>query len=622
MTLTPDALPRLCLLVLSAVVCVYFAVQARRSRRAVWLALATAGFAGHHLAFMVLESQTSEAAYAVASGLTWSGGLLAAWAFIGVALRFSADEITPGGRRLVAASGAVALGAAVYAHLGYGPLFGRVSALSVQAVGGAVTIGLLALTTGVLFLDRRVPGRRRAHRTFLAVIGLSLVIPVIRGLRDADVVSPAVETQAALVMWAVVMMALVTLYVNHDREPTSVMVKVVAFALLSVVTALGVAAEVLFPTVADADGRAVTYAWLVVASGAFVLVALPLFLRVGLTQPLNRLVDGVRRAARGELDVEVPVGTRDEVGRLTEDFNRMTGALRLAETELRRYADTLEDRVGARTAELAASLDELRATQAQLIQKEKLASLGQMTAGIAHEIKNPLNFVTNFADLSVELVAELEDEDDPEEQEAILSDLRGNVARIAEHGRRADAIVRGMMDHARSGGGDSSAVDLDALVAEYAALALHGLRARDPSATVELVQELGGAGVIQAVPGDLGRVLINLLDNAFDAVGRSGRVTVSTSRTDGQAVIDVADEGEGMAEAVREKVFEPFFTTKPTGQGTGLGLSLAYDIVAQGHGGTLSVESAEGKGSTFTISLPVADEPVADAAGGTSASPT
>ena len=622
MTLPPDVLPRLSLLVLAAVVFVYFAVRARRSSEAGWLAAALLGFTLHQAAFAGLDMTRDEAVLSVLSGLTWSSALLASWAFVGVALGFFADGLSPTGRRLMAVLGAVALAAAAYSHLGYGPWMGRVSALSVQAVGGVTTM-TLALVTGIVLVvrGRRVSGpradaQRRAYRTFAVVMAIGFTIPVARALRDAGVMPASAEVQVALVGWALMMLGLVTLYVNYDREPTSVVVKSVAFAFLSVVTALGVGAQILFPDLprgateaarlAESE-RAFAYAGLIVGAGAFVLVAFPLFLRESLTQPLRRLLDGVRRAARGDLDAEVIVGARDEVGRLTEDFNRMTGSLRLAETELRRYADELEDRVQARTSELAASLDDLKAAQARLVQQEKLASLGQLTAGIAHEIKNPLNFVTNFADLSVELVEELQDEDDPEEQEAILTDLRSNVQKIGEHGRRADAIVRGMMAHARGGGGAPETVDLDALVAEYAALALHGLRARRPGTTVKLDQESGGAGWVQAVPGDLGRVLINLLDNAFDAVGEGGRVRLSTQRVGDHAEIWVEDDGTGMPEEVRARVFEPFFTTKPTGEGTGLGLSLSYDIVTQGHGGALTVESTEGEGSMFVVSLPSAD---------------
>ena len=285
----------------------------------------------------------------------------------------------------------------------------------------------------------------------------------------------------------------------------------------------------------------------------------------------------------------------------------------LAET-LKRRADRLEREVAERTAELEQSLEDLRAAQARLVQSEKLASLGQLTAGIAHEIKNPLNFVTNFAGLSQELVDELATETDPEERDALLDDLKTNAAKIEHHGRRADSIVRAMMAHARSGSGEHQPVALNALVEEYANLAYHGMRARHPESNPAFDLQLDDAvGTVELAAQEIGRVLINLLDNAFDAVrqraagapeGYIPTVSISTHRAADGSEIRVTDNGLGMPEAVQAKVFEPFFTTKPTGQGTGLGLSLSHDIVVHGHGGTLTVDSTEGEGTTVTVRLP------------------
>jgi len=260
------------------------------------------------------------------------------------------------------------------------------------------------------------------------------------------------------------------------------------------------------------------------------------------------------------------------------------------------------------------ALAELRATQAQLVQSEKMASLGALTAGIAHEIKNPLNFVNNFAGLSREIVAELEGEADPDERRALLADLKTNAAKIEEHGRRADAIVRSMMEHARGASGERRAVMLNALVEEYAAHALHAAKVRHRGFAPALALDLGDdAGAVEVAPQEIGRVLVNLIDNALDATRRHAEgapdgyvptVTVSTRRVARGAEVRVADNGPGMAPAIREKVFEPFFTTKPAGEGTGLGLSMSYDIVTQGHGGTLTVESEPGEGARFTLVLP------------------
>ena len=275
-------------------------------------------------------------------------------------------------------------------------------------------------------------------------------------------------------------------------------------------------------------------------------------------------------------------------------------------------------------AEIERAYAELQAAQDRLVQSEKLASLGQLTAGIAHEIKNPLNFVNNFADLSVELADELADElaeagDRPVSAVApglapLLDDLRENARRIHEHGTRADRIVKAMLLHSRGGAGEKARVDANRYVEEYANLAYHGARANDREFQVELVRALGDdVGEVLLVPQEMGRVLINLLSNAFYAVGLKARsagagyeprVTVSTSREGGAVQIAIADNGPGIPEEVLEKVFEPFFTTKPTGEGTGLGLSLSYDIVVGGHGGTLDAESVPGEGTTFRIGLP------------------
>ncbi|MEM8557822.1 MAG: ATP-binding protein, partial [Bacteroidota bacterium] len=288
----------------------------------------------------------------------------------------------------------------------------------------------------------------------------------------------------------------------------------------------------------------------------------------------------------------------------------------LASALERRNRD-LERLVERRTAELNQSLADLKAAQARLVQQEKMASLGMLTAGVAHEIKNPLNFVTNFASLSRELLEELEDEVAPEEAKALREDLRVHAERIEAHARRADSIVRAMLDHARSGGGERRSVDLNALVTEHIDLAWHGARARDPGFSLRVGTDLGdGVGTVELAPQEIGRVLLNLLGNAFDALSEdeadrtSGtpekpHVTVATRRRKDHIEVRVADRGPGVPEDVRAKVFEPFFTTKPAGRGIGLGLSLSYDIVTQGHGGTLAVEPTPGGGATFVMTLPV-----------------
>jgi len=282
----------------------------------------------------------------------------------------------------------------------------------------------------------------------------------------------------------------------------------------------------------------------------------------------------------------------------------------------------LEKQVAERTSELKKSLQSLKATQAQLVQSEKLASLGELTAGIAHEIQNPLNFVNNFADVSAELIDDMREEiklGDNEEVLAIAGDLQQNLQKIVHHGKRASSIVKGMLEHSRTGTGERQLTDINALCDEYLRLSFHGMRAKDKSfnADFEFIPD-PNAPKLNVVSQDIGRVLLNLINNAFYAVNvaRTSRpsfapkVTVLTEQENNQLIIQVKDNGAGMSDKVKAKIFQPFFTTKPTGQGTGLGLSLAYDIITKGHNGKIMVNSVEGEGTTFTISLPLASESV------------
>jgi signal transduction histidine kinase/tetratricopeptide (TPR) repeat protein len=268
---------------------------------------------------------------------------------------------------------------------------------------------------------------------------------------------------------------------------------------------------------------------------------------------------------------------------------------------------------------LGQTVQRLQDTQSQLIQKEKMASLGELTAGIAHEIQNPLNFVTNFSEVSTELVTELEEEQhkpnrDTELEAELLGDLKQNLQKITHHGGRASAIVKGMLEHSRTGTGEKQPTNLNALADEYLKIAYHGLRAKDKDFNAELKTNFGiGLGLTEVVPQEIGRVLLNLYNNAFYAVnekqttaptGYQPTVSVTTARVNGHIQIRVGDNGMGIPESVKAKIFQPFFTTKPTGEGTGLGLSLSYDIVTKGHGGSLLVQSQEGEGTTFLIQLP------------------
>ncbi|WP_445384393.1 ATP-binding protein [Robiginitalea sp. IMCC44478] len=267
------------------------------------------------------------------------------------------------------------------------------------------------------------------------------------------------------------------------------------------------------------------------------------------------------------------------------------------------------------------ALKELQLTQQQLVHAEKMASLGELTAGIAHEIQNPLNFVNNFSEVSEELLEELLEElenGDLEESKALLQDIVQNLQKISHHGKRADGIVKGMLQHSRAGGNTKEPTDINALADEYLRLAYHGLRAKDKSFNATMETDFDETIVeMKVIPQDIGRVLLNLITNAFHAVSQRKSkesenyvptVWITTRKTSDGVEISVQDNGEGIPENIKEKIFQPFFTTKPTGEGTGLGLSMSYDIVTKGHGGTLEVESKAGKGSCFTIILPIKNQ--------------
>ncbi|MCO5949877.1 ATP-binding protein [Mucilaginibacter flavidus] len=280
--------------------------------------------------------------------------------------------------------------------------------------------------------------------------------------------------------------------------------------------------------------------------------------------------------------------------------------------------ELLETKVRERTSELNQSLTHLQETQTQLIQAEKMASLGELTAGIAHEIQNPLNFVNNFSEVSTELIADMKQELDggnTDEAKAIAEDVKQNLEKINYHGKRADAIVKGMLLHSQSGSGSKQLTNINALADEYFRLAYHGLRSKDKSFNAEMATDLDlDLPQINVIPLDIGRVLLNLFNNAFYSVRQKSKtvefdyqsqVSVTTLAENEQIVIKVKDNGVGVADAIKEKIMQPFFTTKPTGEGIGLGLSLAYDMIVKGHGGNIKVNSIEGEGAEFIITIPI-----------------
>lgn len=295
------------------------------------------------------------------------------------------------------------------------------------------------------------------------------------------------------------------------------------------------------------------------------------------------------------------------------------GILHYRSRWLKKENKILEDKVNERTSELKKTINELENTQSQLIQSEKMASLGELTAGIAHEIQNPMNFINNFSEVTMELVGEMVEELDKGdliEAKDISSDIVQNLEKITHHGKRASSIVRGMLEHSRNNSGQKEFIDINVLADEYLRLAYHGLRAKDKSFNADFKTDLDETlPKVEIIPQDLGRVVLNIINNAFFAVtsipedqraeGYQPLVTVSTKNMGDQVLISIKDNGPGIAPEIKDKIFQPFFTTKPTGKGTGLGLSLAYDIVTTGHGGAIELNTSPGEGTEFVIYIPI-----------------
>jgi signal transduction histidine kinase len=371
-------------------------------------------------------------------------------------------------------------------------------------------------------------------------------------------------------------------------------------SIVSEVTADAIAAR---DHVVSGAAAATRISYIILLSGVVAGSLLTFLVLRSISIPLRALVAAMNGLIAGRISVDIPPAGPDEIG-------AMARILAL-------FRDTLY--------ELRETLDRLRAAQASLIHTEKMASLGQLTAGIAHEIKNPLNFVNNFADLSVELLGEvrvatapaiatLEGEERAEVHETIEM-LSGNLEKIAEHGRRADGIVKSMLLHSRGGSADRQSSDINALVEEALNLAYHGARAQNHDFNIIQCRDFDERiAPIELVPQEMTRVFINIFGNGFYAANRRSQqmaelqyrpiLRVSTRDLGSEVEIKVRDNGIGIPPEIRDKLFQPFFTTKPTGEGTGLGLSISYDIVTQQHGGTIEVDSEVGEFTEFTIRLP------------------
>lgn len=306
---------------------------------------------------------------------------------------------------------------------------------------------------------------------------------------------------------------------------------------------------------------------------------------------------------------------KERIKRKEED--ELNRAIAIRKVELEELVAERTSEISMQKEELEQTLNKLRSSQTQLIQSEKMASLGELTAGIAHEIQNPLNFVNNFSEVNKELLEELDEEIDKGnfvEVKLIVKDIVDNEQKINHHGKRAEAIVKGMLQHSRTSSGIKEPTDINALADEYLRLAYHGLRAKDKSFNATIKSNFDeNIGKINVIPQDIGRVVLNLITNAFYTVSEKKKripnnyeptVSVFTKKSVEKILISVKDNGNGIPQSSLEKIFQPFFTTKPSGMGTGLGLSISYEIITKAHGGELKIETKEGEGTCFTIVLP------------------
>ncbi len=485
----------------------------------------------------------------------------------------------------------------------------------------------------LLTLKNPVHRDTKAYRVF-AMWCLLLVLAWLNANLGMFKIIPGWWEQLHHAIYLVLLTWVMINYMSYAEEKTTFLAKLVGLFMCLTLVLLGMLGFLLYGLdnnmVAEDPNKEKALrilAYLIPLSTLIIVLVFPAFFKSNLLRPLSYVLNGVKRVNAGELKVEVPVEVQDEIGLLAEQFNHMTASLR-------RYAEQMESLVSKRTEELERksfelemqkqelqhTLTNLQSAQAQLVQSEKMASLGELTAGIAHEIQNPLNFVNNFSDLSAELLEELSKELQQKpnmqpEVATILSDLKQNLTKINQHGRRADSIVKGMLQHSRKSTGHKEATDINALADEYLRLSYHGLRAKDKSFYATFHTDFDPkVGQVEVVPQDFGRVLLNLFNNAFYAVQQKKyrqpedfqpTVSVSTRRVGNKVEVKIKDNGPGIPKESAGRIFQPFFTTKPSGQGTGLGLSLSFDIITKGHGGKLTFTTEEGQYTEFVISVPI-----------------
>ncbi len=324
----------------------------------------------------------------------------------------------------------------------------------------------------------------------------------------------------------------------------------------------------------------------------------------------DMLIGSMSRSDFFDVLQEFPEMTKDIIAALNKRLRNQNEVLisefKTREEQLKELVKIRTHELEEKNSELELAMDNLKRSQLQLIQSEKLASLGKLTAGIAHEIQNPLNFVNNFSQFAIDLAEEILSAISQEDRVEIGNDLKQNLAKIHHHGKRAESIVRNMLDHARTSKSPKQLIDINTFCDEFLNLAYHGTRANYPDFNCEVKREYGAdLPQIEVVTQEISRVLINLLNNAFYVIKdrKDGIIGIRTERKENNLVITISDNGPGIEKEIKDRIFEPFFTTKPTGEGTGLGLSLSYDII-KSHGGDVIAESQPGKGATFIITIP------------------
>ncbi len=366
------------------------------------------------------------------------------------------------------------------------------------------------------------------------------------------------------------------------------------------------------------------FSWVLLALTTFLVIFIATYVARKISEPIITLTQKTKLMTAGDLSQRIHIPYDNELGRLGTSFNEMAFQLNHIIKHLDSLVADRTKEIGYKNTQLNQTIEELKETQNRMVVQEKLASLGALTAGIAHEIKNPLNFINNFAELSFQMLKDLTEQIEkisasipPETKEElfqILETLKLNLEKINKHGKRADSIVHNMLQHSRGSPGGKDLIDLNKLLDEYIDLAYHGIRAKDSSFNVKIDKNYDlKLPKVLVSPQEMSRVFLNLLNNAFYATNQRQKnsdqtyrplVKVTTEEQENELLIKIWDNGTGIPKTILPKLFTPFFTTKPPGEGTGLGLSLSYNIVVQGHNGKLNVESEEGKYTEFTIRLP------------------